>query len=144
MYIATSAFRSSPAASGACFAVDEADPDARAREDLFAVDLVGELQRVQDPAAASAACAESFTLSSRTANSSPPKRATVSVGRTAIRSRRRDLLQHLVSGRVAEAVVDGLEVVQIDEDDSDVREAALRAHQPVLDAILEKRAIGEV
>ena len=55
-----------------------------------------------------------------------------------------DLLQHLVSGRVAEAVVDGLEVVQIDEDDSDVREAALRAHQPVLDAILEKRAIGEV
>ena len=44
----------------------------------------------------------------------------MSVGRTASWSRRRDLLQDLVAGGVAEAVVDGLEVVEVDEHDGDV------------------------
>ena len=55
----------------------------------------------------------------------------------------RHLLQHRVAGRVAEAVVDGLEVVQVDEHDADRRAAADRAHDRVLDAVGEQRAVGE-
>jgi hypothetical protein len=45
---------------------------------------------------------------------------------------------------VAEAVVDGLEVVEVDEHDRDVREAALRPHQGVLDPVGEERPVGEI
>ena len=45
------------------------------------------------------------------------------------------LLEDVVAGGVAEAVVDRLEVVEVDEDDRDVREPALRAHERVLDAV---------
>ena len=43
-----------------------------------------------------------------------------------------------------EAVVDGLEVVEVDEQHGDVGEAALRTHERVLDAIREQRAVREV
>ena len=55
----------------------------------------------------------------------------------------RHLLQDRVAGRVAEAVVDGLEVVEVDEHDADRRAAADRAHDRVLDAVGEQRAVGE-
>ena len=55
----------------------------------------------------------------------------------------RDLLQDRVAGRVAEAVVDGLEVVEVDEHDADRRASATRAHDRVLDAVGEQRAVGE-
>ena len=43
-----------------------------------------------------------------------------------------------------EAVVDGLEVVEVDEHHRDLRDASGGAHQCVLDAIGEERAIGEL
>ena len=94
--------------------------------------------------ATSAASAESSMPSRRMANSSPPKRATVSAGRTAPEEALRNLLEDRVAGRVAEAVVDGLEVVEVDEHDPDRRAAADRAHDRVLDAVCEQGAVGEV
>ena len=44
---------------------------------------------------------------------------------------------------MTEAVVDGLEVVQVDEHDADRPAAADRAHDRVLDAVGEQRAVGE-
>ena len=44
---------------------------------------------------------------------------------------------------MAEAVVDGLEVVQVDEHDADRRPPANRAHDRVLDAVGEQRPVGE-
>ena len=55
----------------------------------------------------------------------------------------RDLLQHLVAGGVAEAVVDRLEVVEVEEDDGDARALARRARQCVLDPVGEQRAVGQ-
>ena len=44
-------------------------------------------------------------------------------------------VQHLVPGRVAEAVVDGLEIVQVDEHDRDLGNTPRGAHQGVLDTV---------
>src|SRR5205807_1169440 len=54
-----------------------------------------------------------------------------------------DLPEHEVAGRVAEAVVHGLEVVEVDEHDADRGRPALRAHERVLDAVDEERPVGE-
>ena len=56
----------------------------------------------------------------------------------------RDLVEHLVAGRVAEAVVDGLEVVEVDEDDRQPVVLAPRAGDGVAHALAEQRAVGEV
>ena len=53
--------------------------------------------------------------SSRTVNSSPPSRATVSPGRRHASRRARDGDQQLVADHVAEAVVDHLEAVEVEE-----------------------------
>ena len=95
-------------------------------------------------AAASAASGESSIPSSRTANSSPPKRATVSDGRTASTSRCADLAENEVAGGMAETVVDHLEIVQVDEEHADRRLVARRARQCVLHAVGEQRAVGEL
>ncbi len=55
----------------------------------------------------------------------------------------RDLLQHRVAGGMAEAVVDRLEVVEVDEDHAHRRLLAGRAGERVADAIGEERAVGE-
>ena len=67
--------------------------------------------------------------SRRTANSSPPSRAAVSPGRRTSASRSDDRAQQLVAAGVAEAVVDGLEVVEVEEQDRERRSPvrALRA-----------------
>ena len=67
------------------------------------------------------------TPSSRTANSSPPKRATVSAARTQRAQPLGDRDQQLVADRVAERVVDGLEVVEVDEQHRDASAGAWRA-----------------
>ena len=54
-----------------------------------------------------------------------------------------DFLKDRVAGRMAEAVVDGLEVVEVDEHDSDRRAAATRALDGVVDSVGEQRAVGE-
>src|SRR5213592_1172372 len=81
MYIATSAFRSSSAASGTAISrsTRQIPMLARGKTCLFSM-LVGISRAWRIRTAASAASGESDTPSRRTANSSPPKRATVSVG----------------------------------------------------------------
>jgi hypothetical protein len=54
-----------------------------------------------------------------------------------------DLLKNRVAGRMAEAVVDGLEIVEIDEHDPDCRAAATRALDGVVDSVCEQRPVGE-
>ena len=74
------------------------------------------------------------TFSQTTTNSSPPKRASVSWGRTAVVSRAATELQQRVAGGVPEAVVDELEAVEVEEEDGEGRAArrgANRALQPV-------------
>ena len=44
---------------------------------------------------------------------------------------------------MTEAVVDGLEVVEVDEHDADRGRATLRPHERVLDAVDEERPVGE-
>ena len=55
----------------------------------------------------------------------------------------RDLLEHLVARGVAEAVVDGLEVVEVDEHDADESTFPQRAAQRVLHAVGEKCSVRE-
>ena len=54
------------------------------------------------------------------------------------------LEQHPVSGGVPETIVDGLEVVQVDEDDGHPDALAQRACHGVANALVEQRAVGEV
>ena len=56
---------------------------------------------------------------------------------------RGDLLQDLVAGRVAEAVVDGLEIVEVEEHDGDARGLARGDGKRVLDAVGEERTVGQ-
>ena len=58
-------------------------------------------------------------------------------------SRSATSLQHRVAGGVAEAVVDRLEVVEVDEHHADRCPLAAGAGQRVLDAVGEQRAVGE-
>ena len=81
--------------------------------------------------------------SSRIANSSPAKRATVSPGRTRVLQPPRHLDQELVAGHVPEGVVDGLEVVEVDEEHGEVALAPAVAGEGVVQALREERAVGE-
>jgi hypothetical protein len=49
----------------------------------------------------------------------------------------------LISGLVPEAVVDGLEVVEVEEHDSDGRRVPIGPGGGVLDAVGEQRPIGQ-
>ena len=82
------------------------------------------------------------TSSSSTANSSPPKRAAVSLGRMLVVEPLGDLDQHLVAGGVAEAVVDRLEVVEVEEDHRQPALLAPRASDRVAHPLDEQRAVG--
>ena len=94
--------------------------------------------------AVSTATCGSCTSSSRIANSSPPKRAAVSAARTLAGDALRDLEQDPVAGRVAEAVVDGLEVVEVDEQHRHPDAVAQGPRDRVADALVEQRPVGEV
>ena len=94
--------------------------------------------------AVSAAAWGSSTSSSSTANSSPPKRAAVSDGPDRGRDALGDLEQQLIAGGVAEAVVDGLEVVEVEEDDRQAELLAPGAGDRVAHALVEQRAVGQV
>ena len=51
--------------------------------------------------------------------------------------------QHLVAGGVAPAVVDGLEVVEVDEEQAERRLAALAARQGVTQAVAQQRQVAQ-
>ena len=80
--------------------------------------------------------------SSRITNSSPPKRAIVSPGRTA-----RQALgggdQQLVAGAVAERVVDDLEVVDVGEQHREAGVGLAAALERVGQRAVEERAVGQ-
>ena len=78
-----------------------------------------------------------------TANSSPPMRAIVSVSRTSPRSRAVTILQQLVAGRMAQRIVDGLEVVEVEQVYRH-HSAASGAGERVLEPLVEQHAVGEV
>ena len=77
-----------------------------------------------------------------TTNSSPPVRASVSVGRVSDDEPAGDVLQHLVAERVTVAVVDLLEPVEVDQQDGEaVRHPTVA--DGVLEAALEQDAVAE-
>ena len=88
-------------------------------------------------------CVVSSESSSRIANSSPPSRAGVSAGRRQSRSRSPHSRSSCVAARVAERVVHGLEVVEVDEEHRDRVDVAAVAVERVRDAVLEQRAVRE-
>ena len=76
--------------------------------------------------------------SSRMANSSPPSRATVSEARVLLTRRCATACSSRSPGIVAQRVVDGLEVVEIEEHDRDLVLAALRQRQRMLHPVLNR------
>ena len=101
--------RWAPATAEADRGGDEALPRRRARS--------AGRTRARRSATAGPSASSSATSSSRIANSSPPKRATTSPGRSAPARRIATAYQQLVARAVAERVVDDLEVVDVDEED---------------------------
>ena len=83
------------------------------------------------------------TSGSRTANSSPPKRAIVSVSRRASCRRGPDLVEEQVAVVVAERVVDLLEAVEVHEHHRDARAVALGGEDRLGGAVAEQRAVGQ-
>ena len=79
-----------------------------------------------------------------TANSSPPRRATVSDARKRAAQARRHFLQNQIAGVMAERVVDLLEAVEIDQQHGEALLIAMRAQDRLLQPIEEQRAIGKI
>ena len=93
--------------------------------------------------AASEAASSMLAMPTRnTTNSSPPKRATVSVARTMRRSRSATEVSSAVADRMAERIVDLLELVEIDEQHGAAVERARRA-QRVLELVVEEGAVRQ-
>ena len=87
----------------------------------------------------------SQTSSSSSVNSSPLRRATVSLGRSDGLEALRDRLQQLVAARVAERVVDDLEAVEVEEQDrgAALGVVALGAADRLVEAVEEEHAVGQ-
>ena len=77
------------------------------------------------------------------ANSSPPMRATVSVSRSSERSRSPTSGDELVAGIVAKRVVDLLEAVEVEHQQSDLLARAAIAGEGLGETVLEQRPVGE-
>lgn len=88
--------------------------------------------------------ATSRTSSQTTTNSSPPTRATVSPARRRPREALRGVAQELVAGGVAEAVVDDLEAIEVDQDHAGAVVGSHRSIQRTGDAVPQQRAVGEL
>ena len=128
-YIAVSASRSSASGSISC-----GRGDAAADAHAHVAALAGDVER-RDERAAHAAGGDRRARSDRRrrtapTNSSPPMRAThVALVATAPLQALRDLDQQPVAGLVAEAVVDDLEVVEVEEQHGDAVAAPERGAQ---------------
>src|SRR5215203_28739 len=94
--------------------------------------------------ATATAASASTTFGRRTPNSSPPRRATVSHSRTLCESRTPTCFQQLVAARMAERVVDLLEVVEVHDHHGRGNVVAARRGKRVTDAVVEERPVGEV
>ena len=113
--MAVSAFLSSVSASSPSLG-EQRDAGTRGHEDLapFQVERAARAYAINFCTAgpASSPCARSDRM---TANSSPPRRHTVSSARRRLLEPLRDLLQQIVSGGVSQRVVHHFEVVEVDE-----------------------------
>ena len=78
-----------------------------------------------------------------TVNSSPPKRATVSPGRITDSSLRATVDEQLVAGIVAQAVVDVLEAVEVEEHHADARLRALATRDRLTQPVEEQQTVRE-
>ena len=85
----------------------------------------------------------SSVSSSRTANSSPPKRAAVSPERSEPIEALGHGHEQLVAHGVAQAVVDQLEVVEVEEQHGQRGQRARRPGQGVLEAVPEQGPVGQ-
>ena len=103
----------------------------------------GRVTAAASRSATSVAPRAASTSGQMTTNSSPPRRATVSVVRTAARQPRREREQHLVAGGVAERVVDELEAVDVEHEDRDVDALALPAGQRLREPVERERAVRQ-
>ena len=123
MYIATSALRSScSASSGRARVARTRCRCSRARTTSRPSNTNGCSQQLVDRRQAVATASPSGDASSRIANSSPPTRAIVSARRgSQDASRRADGREQPVARDVPEAVVDRLEVVEVEEEHGDRR-----------------------
>ena len=93
--------------------------------------------------AVTASAARPSASSKSSANSSPPKRATVSSGPHAGRQALGHAGEQHVAGRVAERVVDRLEVVEVEEGDRQRPLVSGRRASACVDPIDEQGAVGE-
>ena len=119
--------------------VEDRDADAAAQRQLLAGDRraagAGRRACARRPRRRSARPSRS---SSRTTNSSPPKRAAVSLERMLCRQALGDVDQGRVARAVAEAVVDRLEVVDVEEHHAELALLAPRAADRVAHALDEQ------
>src|ERR671924_190744 len=125
-------------------AVGEADPEARPREDLLRVDLELRLERLEDPVGDVRRLLEVSDPVEEDRELVAAEARDGIGGPHGADEALRDLLEDDVARRVAEAVVDGLEVVEVDEHDADGGRASLGAHERLLDAVGEEGAVGEI
>ena len=77
------------------------------------------------------------------ANSSPPRRATLSDGRSVCSSRCPTTLQQAVADLVAEVVVHGLEPVEVEVEHREVRLVTADARERGLESVEQQHAVGQ-
>ena len=77
------------------------------------------------------------------ANSSPPKRASVSVARRSSFEPARDLLDQLVAGRMAVGVVDVLEAVEVEEHHREPAAGAADPAELLVEPLAEEQAVRQ-
>ena len=123
---------------------DETDADARARKDVLAVDLHRQVERSQDPRRRVGGVCRAFDAVQEHGELVASEAGDGVRGSHGDLQPAADLLENLVARRMPEAVVDRLEVVEVDEHHRDLRHPATRAHQRVLDAVGEERPVGEL
>ena len=100
--------------------------------------------RLQPLGRRTVAAPESAVSAMTTANSSPPRRASRSVGAQAgVREASPELRQQEVAGVVAERVVELLEAVEVDHRDRQRGRAVRRRRAPALQALVEQPAVRE-
>ena len=130
---------------GADFAVASAIPIDESMNSSRLSITNGSFSDCRTRSAITVASRGSDTSSSRSVNSSPDSRATVSLGRSAASRRRATFCSSWSPARVAEAVVDDLEAVQVQEQHRGAgrRMAALGAPDRLVQAVDEQHAVRE-
>ena len=140
VYMARSARRSSSSCDASASAA--ARPILARTVNCLPRTWIGAASAERMRSAIASACAPSWSSSSSTANSSPPRRAAVSPG-AGMRPSPGDPDQQLVPSVVAEPVVDQLQAVEVDEEHGHPPIATEVTAQGVAHAVGEQGAVGQ-